>query len=367
MADIVTRVLVVGLLWGISYSLPLWLSATRDYPLAPILSWWPHFEKPLDLIAPGLLTVAAIARLCTARFAPLTNLTIVVTGLALAIEDQTRWQPWFYQYLVMILILTTSAKRPDRALDGCRLVLSFTYFWSGIQKLNITFCTSLVPWLFTTTPDAGKIAGIACALLEALMGIALLVPPLRRIAVILIAIMHFQLMHLLYRHDWNSVVWPWNFVMPILCLLLFWKCSANGTRILLPNSIGKTLAIVLFGILPSLNFAGYWDTYLSAALYSGNTPRGILRLTANQWKRLPEKVRLLAVYEGADLYELEVLQWSIGSTNVACYPEVRVYRQIAREALKQLGGDTIVLRIRRYPRWFEALPEDQATVDEVIH
>ncbi|HKY44373.1 MAG TPA: hypothetical protein VJM50_14900, partial [Pyrinomonadaceae bacterium] len=68
----------------------------------------------------------------------------MLAGL-LSLFDQTRWQPWFYQLIFMLLGLGLFAwKRPERknnavALNVCRLIILCTYFWSGLQKLNVTF------------------------------------------------------------------------------------------------------------------------------------------------------------------------------------------------------------------------------------
>src|SRR5205809_971107 len=81
-----------------------------------------------------------------------------VLALILAADDQSRWQPWFYQYVTMLAALAVARDVGD-TLAAWRAVLVGLYLWSGIQKLNATFMTQLFPWLME--PLAGVLpAGV---------------------------------------------------------------------------------------------------------------------------------------------------------------------------------------------------------------
>ena len=358
-ADAATSLILMGLLASMLYSFPLWLNSAREYPLLPPLEWWPLLPKPFDLIALLTLAVAAIVRIFNNKLRWL-SLVVAVIAIFLALEDQTRWQPWFYQYLFMLICLAAGHKVGNRqGLDACCVIMSFTYLWSGLQKLNAGFCMELMPWLFHIDPKYGLAVGIACALTEAALGVALLLQRSRKIACILLAIMHLTLVGFLYHHNWNSVVWPWNLLMCALSFSLFWRDSQRSTKeILLPGkSIIKIAALLVFGFLPALNFIGLWDAYLSASLYSGNTLRAILQITQEQYEKLPPKAKELAEPSGAN-FELNVFDWSMKDLNVASYPEARTYQQLARIVLRRSGGDTVNLLYIKFPRFFESMPTE---------
>lgn len=173
-ADAVTSLTLMGLLASMLYSFPLWLNSSREYPLLPPLDWWPLLPRPVDLIALLTLVLAAVVRIFSNKLRWL-SLLVAVIAVLLALQDQTRWQPWFYQYILMLVFLAAGHKFGNRqGLDACCIIMSFTYLWSGLQKVNAGFCMELVPWLFHLDPKYGIAAGIACALAEATLGIALL-------------------------------------------------------------------------------------------------------------------------------------------------------------------------------------------------
>jgi hypothetical protein len=147
----------------------------------------------------------------------------------------------------------------------------------------------------------------------------------------------------------NSVVWPWNIGAPILAFVLFYRNDRPVLNAAWATSIGKVV-VVLTGFLPALNFAGLWDTALSASLYSGKstdawiyfTPAGASHLT------LPESIHREALTEGASgQFRLDVGRWALLSLNVPPYGEPRVYRRIMRR-LEESGISknqmTLILR-----------------------
>jgi hypothetical protein len=68
--------------------------------------------------------------------------------LLLAVQDQSRWQPWFYQYGPMLLAIALAGPaRQDSASNTCRLIVIATYIWSGLAKLNPVFQEEMFPWL----------------------------------------------------------------------------------------------------------------------------------------------------------------------------------------------------------------------------
>ena len=58
--------------------------------------------------------------------------------------DQTRWQPWVYQYGFLLAALalfswdSDDIKGREQALNVARLIVATTYIFSGFQKLSIS-------------------------------------------------------------------------------------------------------------------------------------------------------------------------------------------------------------------------------------
>lgn len=331
---------------GFLLSVKLWVS-TRAYPLTPLVSFWPTIPYPIDYLWFGALLglLLAAALLPRPRW-PL--LAFAVLAALLALGDQTRWQPWFYQYLCIGAALCcypwgSTAKNDDRraaALNACRLIIAGTYLYSGLQKLNWRFLHVGYPYivapLVDLLPESCREAIHATAflapLIETGIGVGLLTQRGRVAAVIAAAVMHASVLLSIgpWAHNWNSVVWPWNLTLPVLTALLFLKTDElTAGALVKPRQRVAMAALILFGILPAFNFIGAWDAYLSAALYSYNTPEGHIHLRPEVVGRLPDAWRGRAVSHHPDEYYVDLVAWSMDELNVPPYPAPRVYRAIA--------------------------------------
>src|SRR3978361_676402 len=127
----------------------LWIGP-RSYPMAPVSSLLPPIEGTVAAGLYGcLFLLAALAvvlpryRWCVAGF-----LAIVAV---FCLADQTRWQPWVFQYgfLLGIALSPQAGSGPAyraRALDIARLVVALTYVFSGLQKINLNFMENDFQW-----------------------------------------------------------------------------------------------------------------------------------------------------------------------------------------------------------------------------
>jgi hypothetical protein len=125
----------------------------------------------------------------------------------------------------------------------------------------------------------------------------------------------------------NSVVWPWNALMPILALVAFLR---NDDPILAEtwHSVTGKIMVALVGIFPALSFVGLWDSYLSASLYSGKTTEAVILLDEEGASEVPPEIQGHIIRTSGKI-GLEITGWSIAELNVPPYPEVRVYEQVA--------------------------------------
>lgn len=339
---------------GMLLALRLFLAA-RAFPRVPVLQGWPLLQPPLDAIALGAL----LAALCGVGFGPRPRwwaTAAAVLALVLALEDQSRWQPWFYQYVAMLGALAVARDAGD-TLAACRIVLVGLYLWSGIQKLNVTFMTRLFPWLVepvaAVMPDGARQILMACWMVvpmtEIAVALGLLVPRLRNAAVIAAIATHVVVLGLLgpLAHGTNAVIWPWNVAMAALAALLFWNARGASTLdTVVPRRIGAhAVTLVLFVALPALSFAGRWDSYLSGELYSGNLKVGALSITDRVASRLPDPARRHVMSDRVGANALDLYEWSMRELSVPSYPEDRVFRAVARDVcrLADTPGDVVLV------------------------
>lgn len=336
-----------GLLAGWALSPKLWMSS-RLYPLTPVLAWL----RPLPAPADAIVFFALMAAAMTAMFLPRKPVFAILFALLLliAIEDQSRWQPWFYQYSMMLVAIALAGpKRQEFARRTCALIVAATYFWSGLAKLNPRFLGDTFPWLAASAlrawPGAQRIvrhAGLAAALLECAIGAGLLMPRFRRAAVAAAIAMHLFILAALgpSGRSFNFVVWPWNLAMIAFLLILFGDRATPPREMLWGRGFAfQKVALALFGLAPALSFFNLWDHYLSSALYSGNRNTGLIYLSDAVFDRLPDKIQDYVTEGGPSRNELDIFDWSLGELNVPSYPETRIYKNVAREICRYSGDD----------------------------
>jgi hypothetical protein len=340
-----TAILAAALLCGFLLSPKLWLS-TRSFPLTPVWDRLPPIPPPFDVVWFGgmLLLLPVIAVVRRPRW---WIVALLVLACASGLWDQSRWQPWFYQYLALFGALAWASWKPDcpqaqqAALNTSRLIVAATYGWSGIQKLNATFLAEVYPWLLhpvlPVVPEFLRPlvtgAGFVVPFVETGLGLGLLLRRLRPLAVGGAVVMHLLLLLVLgpTGRNYNSIVWPWNAAMAAMVIVLFWRTPAVTARSVLwpARSAYARVVLLLFGVLPGLHLVGLWDSYLSAALYSGNTLDGHVLVPLEQADRLPDDVQA-DLEPGDDGWDLNVSSWSMRDLNVPAFPARRVYRHVAQ-------------------------------------
>lgn len=136
---------------GLILSARLWIGP-RTYPVAPALHLLPRSIYPADFLLFGALFALAFAALASAKPQKfiLSFLAIIVIFCLL---DQSRLQPWVFQYGFLLAALASFSWESDdiagrrRTLNIARLIVSATYVLSGVQKLNVNFINNDFPWI----------------------------------------------------------------------------------------------------------------------------------------------------------------------------------------------------------------------------
>jgi predicted DCC family thiol-disulfide oxidoreductase YuxK len=338
-----------ALLGGLAMSPKLWVSE-RAYPILPALARLP---AALEYLALGTLVAAAIVAALAPR--PRGALSaLVVAAVLLASGDYTRWQPWFYQYVVMLGVLAgwnwdgRDLKGSLEPLAALRVVIVGTYVWSGIQKLNASYLGGTFGWLVeplawilpSSIVDALSTLGMATPVLEIAIGVGLLIPATRAWAVVAATGMHALILMMLgpWAHNSNSVVWPWNVAMIALVLILFRGDNNSMASTILgrPRSLSRAVASLLFLVLPALSLIDKWDPYLSLSLYSRNLPHAGLRLRPDARLALPAAWQPYA--DERDV--MWPMTWAFDELNVPAYPAERSYKALARAVCNELPDPT---------------------------
>ena len=340
--------IVVAFLGGILFSHKLWFGLGRSFPRAPIVSSFPDTFSLLEFLLSPLLLILLL--FIAVRKHPTRLIVVTLTLFAvLVFLDQTRLQPWLYQYSLLLGILAFQGRNPSMSsttLAACQLAVAAQYFWSGIQKLNWSFAHKILPDILTLTgislPQSIlrllPLLAIVLALAEASIGLALLFRRTRSVGVIVAVGMHVVLLLLMIMANKNSVIWPWNVAMIVIVGVLFWRAEGYLTRSLSRASYPLRAMLAIYCLAPVLSFAGWWDLYLSSALYSGNTPNVAIRINEEVRERLSPETRQLVFSSRTGELILPIYEWSMSDLNVPQYPEVRVYKRLGR-FICRVGGN----------------------------
>src|SRR5687767_14659838 len=132
---LITRIIAAACLISMLLCYKLWLD-DRPFPLSPVSSKLPALSYPFDLV---LFSAAGICLLLIILLPRPKKLIIsfLVIAFLLAILDQNRWQPWFYQYCLMFLVLApygflNDSRYQSAILVTFKLMMAAVYIWSGL-------------------------------------------------------------------------------------------------------------------------------------------------------------------------------------------------------------------------------------------
>lgn len=342
----------------------LWFG-NRLYPQIPLLLFLKPIPSPFDFFIYLVLLILLFVSLLKLSSRRYFIVFLIIAG-CYTLFDQSRLQPEFYQFFLMILALSIfpSDERSKKIMMNiCAFIVASIYIYSGLQKMNVIFVEQVFPWFilpFSSFIPTGIILpidalGIFIPFLETGIGIAFLTKRFRSYAVIVAIAMHIFILLSLgpFGHNWNTIVWPWNIAMCCFDIILFWKNDTFSFFFLSSKKLFTISIFILCGILPLLSFFNLWDSYLSASLYSGNTKSGQIRIRENTLSTLNPKVRQYISGSNGGYDIIDIGNWSYRELNVPDYPEERVFKAVAASLCHYDSHPSdIILQIRSKPNWF---------------
>lgn len=344
--------ILIGLFSSVCLSYNLW-AGQRWFPKVPLLEGFSTLQAPYDYVyLIVLLLFIATDFILNQRW---TSILLILFSVFLILEDENRLQPWFYEYLIMLFVLAFYKRRVDdpnnyiSVFVSLQMMLALIYIFSGIQKMNANFMET---YSWFVHPLKSMISdrqfqnilrfGHIVPYLEALIGIGLLIKPIRFITISLAIFMHVFILLMLgpIGNSYNYVVWPWNLIMITLCLLLFsgqTKERYFSISYLFKN-LGFYTVIGLMLIMPLFSLKNDWPSYLSNSLYSGNTDDAKIILSDKALNSLPYYIRNFVV-KNSDYNLLYIKTWCITELKTPCYPEKEVFDGVKTEVEHLTGFD----------------------------
>jgi hypothetical protein len=343
---IVTKLICFFWLIAKAISWKAWL-ADRLFPVVPPFNFL-FVPSAVHLV----LFILSLLALCALLLFPVNRILLVsvlIIEILSCLLDQNRWQPWEYQYIFIMLASVINYKNEKSAVSVIAFIFISVYFFSGSGKINPVFAISTHSKIVHSGifPASNSVAynwveyhiGYAFGVIEVLLSIGLLFQPFKKISAIFLILMHLLILAVFgpFGLNYDRIIWPWN-IMMMLILYLFFISDITVSVSFQSIKFGwNKLIIVLFGILPILNFFGYWDFYLSASLFSSKPPDMYIYI------HRPGSSQVLHPFFTDHKNEIlndstsaiNVRAWSFREMEVPAYPEMRIYKSIREQLLKR--------------------------------
>jgi hypothetical protein len=353
---------IICLCWtaGKLMSPKLWL-ASRLFPLVPPLKFL-QVPGPVHL----LLFISSLAILIAVFILPSKKyliLSLLIIEIATCLLDQNRWQPWEYQYIFMMLAIVSNFKNEKNQNSVIAFIIITVYFYSGLQKINPYFSAGTVSFFNRAFPNTfdhnGFIqkllfhSGYVIGSIETLLALSLLFKKIQKPAKVLLIFMHLFIIVLFspLGINYDLIIIPWNIAFLVLVYIIFLKKPV--VQISFPE-LYKTrnrFFMLLFGVIPALNFFGYWDFFLSSSLFSYKPPEMYIYIhkTGSSKSLEPYYTYTKDIFSGGVIDTvINVRGWAFKEIGVPAYPEIRVYKKIQKDLTKDYPDMKATYVIRSY-------------------
>lgn len=329
-------------------SFNLWLSWERTFPELPVLDFLSQIPDQLS----DSIAILSVLAMIGALIKPTKVFLIVVLVLEIFLMslDQMRWQPTLFQFLITLSI---GVLKPKAFKPYFFLLLSATYVFSGLHKLNLGYVNFMWGKFFLidylgVPPEIAyhrlvKAAGLVLPLIEIFAGL-LIWTRYRKLGWRLLIIMHLLLLWALgpLGINFNSIIWPWNVLM-IFFAILFLKEHAFRVNVRHFMNLKGAFYLLFLVLLPVLSFFGKYSPFTSFSLYSGNSD--YLYLNSNC---LSANATSFKSMEFEDNTYISIFDWSMEELNVPMVPYLPVFKEFKFYYNEKCSGES-KYKIRSYP------------------
>ncbi len=342
-AKVIEKTAFSFLLFGLLLSYQLWHS-DRLFPLLPVANWIPDFVAPYDsFLAYGLILLILASIFINKK---MIKWGFIVLFLVFLLQDQMRWQPWIYTYLLVIIpfLWTDRNRNYSKAglIEYLQILLSGIYVWSGFHKFNASFFeNSFIPLTRDTLglPNHHFLLSnielsYAIPIIEILIGIGILFPKTRKLSLIGGVFMHLFILTYLFRTNTNIIVIPWNIAMIIFLFLgLFRENNPTLSTTNIRQFKSHLFITLLAWIAPAFNLLGIWDDYASFKLYSGDKNDLFIAIEENELDNIDNNILQYSmdlIQQPASGKVINVTKWAFNELKVPVPPQDRVFKSICR-------------------------------------
>lgn len=279
--------------------------------------------------------------------------------------DQHRLQPWAYQSTIYAIVFASVP-----ASDARRWIMPLAisvYIYSGLGKLDYQFAHSLGQDLINVAaaPLGGLPDGLSEAMrarlaltlpaIECLTGVCLIFRRFRRVAGVTLIVMHVTLIVTLGPWGLNHSlgVLCWNLALIVQAWILFvrprsdpreetrqkYRAMSAATRRDRWSLTGIVARVcVIFALVAPLSErSGYWDHWLSWALYAPHNSRVDVEVHRSSLASFDERMLSFvdADDDGDGWRRLSLSRWSLETLAVPIYPQARYQLGLACEVAKR--------------------------------
>lgn len=331
------ELLFVRLLLCICFLVPMFSTSnlwfgSRDFPQVPLFNGIPILSSNYDVIFTIVLSVLFLAFVFKPK--PLIGLSIIVLYVYLALADQNRLQPFFFELIFVVLAMTLFSENKKSVYQCLLLIFIGTYFWSGLHKANSHFFDK---WMLGMNSRIGFIPEFfrlmftySIPILEASFGFFLIFKVTRKYGIILITLMHAIILTTLLIEGFGYIVIPMTLFNVITLILLFYKSDLSFKDIFFLNNKKSILVFMVTILFPLYNFFGWYDHLLSFSYFSGKPKYCRIWLkNSSDIDKLPKHISNY-MYEWEGAYYIDLNYWSQKTIGVGVYPEIRVYKSIEK-------------------------------------
>ncbi len=269
-----------------------------------------------------------------------------ISFLLLIAEDVLRLQPYYYFYTWVFFLLVFSPGTAILRLS-LRILAGACYFWGGIFKFNEWYLSGMknVFLRINETFFNNFFTNFFIEILwiipvwEVLLGISLLniFSKISKTSLYSALFLHFCIILTLFAASWNRVVVPWNVLIALTVLFAYFfeqeECEQEKQILAGKFSYFIPFILAFFALFaPVGNYFGFWDTYLSWKVYTGDAER--FRLEAEEFPQIKSLPALR--YDKASQKSYVLLnEWLPSETRTLFYPEKRYFLLLKKKLAEE--------------------------------